>query len=635
MFPEPARPEASSESCSTGYSDQVLGGLVLQGLRRSLRLLSRRDQRVLAALVLFQFSLALLDLVAIAALGLVAALAASATTGQPSTFLPALSEALGDSPSAGEVVAVAMAAGILLVVKSGLSFWGTRRAFRFLANRQAMVASRLANELLSRPLLQVQRRSSQENAYALTAGVQAMTIGVLGHAVVIASEVALVVVLLAGLLLVDPVLTAFTAVFFTLIAVTLHVLLAKWAVRIGNQQSRYSAMAWGAVQEALRGYREVTVSGRRGVYTARFHEVVWQSARVQSERMMISTIGKYVFEISLIVGAGLLVLAQTIGNSLTEAAAVIVVFFAAASRIMPALLRLQGATLEYKVSTGAAQLSVDLIDDLAESEAADPIQLSVLERMSEESSRGYPDFSARIEVSGLTLVYPGATVPALDDVSMSVVAGSAFALAGTTGAGKSTLADVILGVLAPDRGEVRIGGLSPDQSVLRWPGAMAYIPQDVAIVNGSVRENVAMGLPAHLISDDRVWEALERSRLADFLSDHRQGLDTVVGEHGVKLSGGQRQRLGIARALYTRPRLLVMDEATSALDAETEAAVTETFESMSGDVTRVIIAHRLATIRHCDQVAYLKEGRIVACGTFSQVRDAVPDFERQAQLLGL
>jgi ABC-type multidrug transport system fused ATPase/permease subunit len=206
---------------------------------------------------------------------------------------------------------------------------------------------------------------------------------------------------------------------------------------------------------------------------------------------------------------------------------------------------------------------------------------------------------------------------------------------GSTGAGKSTLADVILGVLAPDLGVVFVGGHAPADNVLRWPGAMAYVPQDIAVINGTVRENVAMGLPEDLVHDERAWEALERARLADFLLSMREGLDTVVGEHGVKFSGGQRQRLGIARALYTRPRLLVMDEATSALDAETEAAVTDTFSSMSGEVTLVVIAHRLATIRHSDQIAYLNEGRLMAVGSFDEVRAKVPDFERQAELLGL
>ena len=608
---------------------------MLKDVRRSLSLLTRRDQRILGLLIAFQLGLALLDLAAIAALGIVASLAAASASGQTETFLPALSDLLGNPPRPTAILLVAMGAGVLLVLKSGLSFWGTRRAFRFLANRQAMVASRLANELLSRPLLQVQRRSSQENAHALTGGVNAMTIGILGQSVIITSEVGLVVVLLAGLLVLDPVLTLFTAAFFLLVAVTLHFLLAKWALRIGSRLARAEAASTAAVQESLRGYREVTVAGRRGVYTGRFHDLVWRLARVESDRMMISAIGKYVFEIALIVGAGLLVLSQIAAGSVTTAAAVIVVFFAASSRIMPALLRLQSATLGLRIASGKAQLSSDLIEDLSETEPADPVSMEVLERMHSASSSGYPGFEGRIELESVYLTYPEATLPALDEVTLHVPSGASLALVGSTGAGKSTLADVILGVISPDSGEVRIGGRSPSQTVLTWPGAMAYVPQEIAIINGTVRENVAMGLPEHLSDDARVWEALERARISDFLRDSRNGLDTVVGEHGVKLSGGQRQRIGIARALYTRPRLLVMDEATSALDADTEAAVSETFSSMSGDVTLVIIAHRLATIRHCDQVAYLHQGRLLSNGSFTEVRSDVPDFERQAQLLGL
>ena len=608
---------------------------MLSEIRRSFGLLTKRDQRVLGLLVAFQFFLALFDLVAIAALGVVTSLAAASATGQTASFLPGLADLLGNPPRPTAVLVVAMGAGVLLVLKSFLSFWGTRRAFRFLANRQAMVASKLANELLSRPLLQVQRRSSQENAQALTVGVHSMTVGVLGQSVVIATELALVAVLLIGLLAVDPVLTLFTAAFFLLVAGTLHLLLAKWAVRIGQREARAGAASTAAIQESLRGYREVTVSGRRGVYTGRFHDLVWQVARVQSDRMMIQAIGKYVFEVALIVGAGLLVLFQVVSGTVTEAAAVIVVFFAAASRIMPALMRLQGATLSLKIATGTAQLSVNLIEDLNSSEPAEPVNIKVLERMYDESTSGYPGFEGSLHLSSVCLSYPDASEPALDHISLQVPSGQSLALVGSTGAGKSTLADVILGVLAPDLGKVLVGGHAPADNVLRWPGAMAYVPQDIAVINGTVRENVAMGLPEDLVHDERAWEALERARLADFLVSMREGLDTVVGEHGVKLSGGQRQRLGIARALYTRPRLLVMDEATSALDAETEAAVTDTFSSMSGEVTLVVIAHRLATIRHSDQIAYLNQGRLMAVGSFDEVRAKVPDFERQAQLLGL
>ncbi len=608
---------------------------MLQDVRRALSLLSRRDRLVLAGLALFQSGLSLVDLVAIAALGLVtaaaAALATSAVVAVPGPF----TAFAADLASPRAVLFVALMAGFLLVLKSIVSFWGTRRAFRFLANRQAMIASRLADELLARPLLQVQRRSTQESSFALTVGVQAMTSGLLGQGVVVVAEISLTFVLLVGLLFVDPVLTLFTGVFFGVIALVLHFLLAGWAQRIGQRESVAAARGMQQIQEAIRGYREVVVSGRRGVYTSRFKELVWSVAKVQSDRMMITSISKYVFELALIVGAGLLLLSQAVGGDIAAGAATVVVFFAAASRIMPALMRLQSATLAMKLASGTSQLSWDLLDDLNSTSGDERLTDEHVQEMYRLSSSGYGDFVGSLDVVDVTLRYPNATELALDHVSLEVPPGGSLALVGPSGAGKSSLADVILGVIAPDFGCTKISGMPTAEVVRTWPGVLAYVPQDVAIVDGSVRMNVAMGLPDSVVDDNRVQEALTRAHLAEFLRDCREGLDTLVGEHGVKLSGGQRQRLGIARALYTRPRFLVLDEATSALDAQTEFDISETIADMSGDVTRVIVAHRLATIRNCDVVVYLDRGRVLASGSFSQVRTAIPDFERQAELLGL
>ena len=213
--------------------------------------------------------------------------------------------------------------------------------------------------------------------------------------------------------------------------------------------------------------------------------------------------------------------------------------------------------------------------------------------------------------------------------------GESVALVGSTGAGKSTLADVVLGVMEPQLGTVTISGVSPREAINRWPGAIAYVPQAVALVEGTVRENVALGLPRDLIDDALVWDALNRAHLADFLEESREGLDTKIGERGFRLSGGQRQRLGIARALYTRPKLLVLDEATSALDAETEQSIVQTLDELEGQVTTITVAHRLATVRRADQLLYLEGGRVTARGTFDEVRAQVTDFDRQAALLGL
>jgi ABC-type multidrug transport system fused ATPase/permease subunit len=344
-------------------------------------------------------------------------------------------------------------------------------------------------------------------------------------------------------------------------------------------------------------------------------------------------------EIALVCGAGLLAVSQLLTNDLSAAVAVIAVFLAAGSRIVPSILRLQGAAITIRSASGMAAPTYELAQelDLAQLTSATAESFGSIDPafIRAHLQKGHQGFDATIAITGVDLCYPGASAPALSAVSLELPAGASLALVGPTGAGKSTLADVILGVLIPDSGVSLIGGLTPAEALAIWPGAVAYVPQDVAMANGSVRENVALGLPVEIIDDDWVWDALNRAHLGKFLRDSREGLDTVIGENGIKLSGGQRQRLGIARALYTRPKLLVLDEATSALDAETEQAISQTLQELEGTVTTVTIAHRLATIRHCDLVVYLEGGRVQAQGSFSEVRAIAPQFDKQAQLLGL
>jgi ATP-binding cassette subfamily C protein len=244
-------------------------------------------------------------------------------------------------------------------------------------------------------------------------------------------------------------------------------------------------------------------------------------------------------------------------------------------------------------------------------------------------------FVARVEMSMVSVSYPGATIPALDHVSFDILPGQSVAVVGPTGSGKSTLTDVLLGVLPMDSGITTICGVDPRRAIASWPGKISYVPQDVSILNGTIRENVAVGIPSADVDDHAAWAALEKAHLAEALRTDREGLDTLVGEHGFQLSGGQKQRLGIARALYSNPELLVMDEATSALDAETERLITQTLESLDGDVTLVVVAHRLATVKNADMLLYMERGKLIAAGSFAEVRRMVPNFERNAALMGL
>jgi ABC-type multidrug transport system fused ATPase/permease subunit len=259
-----------------------------------------------------------------------------------------------------------------------------------------------------------------------------------------------------------------------------------------------------------------------------------------------------------------------------------------------------------------------------------------LSSTSEQSPRiDHIGFTPTIEVKDLYFKYPNSEFVAVDGQKFLIDAGSSVAVVGSTGAGKTTAVDLILGILEPQDGSVLISGMEPQDAIARWPGAISYVPQDVVISNGTIRENVGLGYKSEFVNEEFVWDAVKAAQLESYVNSLPFGLDTQVGERGTRMSGGQRQRLGIARALFTKPKLLVLDEATSALDGETEAAISKAVQDLRGNVTVIMIAHRLSTVRNADSVIYMDRGQIKSIGTFEEVRSKVPDFDRQAKLMGL
>ena len=607
-----------------------------EAIRASLGLLLARDRRRLVIAACLQASTGVLDVIGVLLLGLVATLGtATISGGSTPAAIQSVIDALGLSAWSTKTVLaiVGLTAGAFLLAKSIVALYVNRRVLWFLAHRQTDVSVRLARTVLSRPLLEVQEQSSQHLAYALTDGVNLAMVTLLGSAVVGLTEAATLLVLGVALFILNPLVTAAAVVFFGLIVFLMQRVLGRRASSLGDIQSMSSIAGRALVQEALGTYREIWVLDRREHYADRVAVVRETNSRAYAGATFIGLVPKYALEAALVIGALALVGSQFVWSDPITAIGTVTLFLAAATRVLPSILRLQQALLTLGNSAGAALPTYELAEKLSPHWSTGSLVARDSSRHS--SNREGDVFDGSIDISDVWLTYPGSQVPAVRGVSLRASAGSSIALIGPSGAGKSTLADLIMGVLEPDAGTALLSGVSPFEAIGNWPGAIAYVPQSVYIVNGTVRANVGLGLPSSLIDEAAVWRALERAQLDDFVRALPDKLDTEVGEDGARLSGGQQQRLGLARALYAEPRMLVLDEATSSLDAETERAVTDVVTSLHGTVTTVVIAHRLSTVLHASLVVYLEDGSLVSSGTFDEVRAAVPRLERQAKLSGL
>ena len=599
-------------------------------LKRAINVLSPVDQRKILAIMVLQILMAGLDLLGVIAIGLLGALSVSGLQSNPpgdrvSQTLEILH--IQSETFQSQAVILAISALILLVGRTVLSIIFTRRILFFLSRRGAKVSADLISRLLSQPLLVVQSRTTQETVFAVTRGVVIIVLQVLATAVVWVADLALLIVMMIGLMVVDPVTAMATFTVFSLVGFFLYKFMHVLAGNLGFENSKIEIQSNEKIVEAFSSYRESVVRNRRDYYAREIGHLRYSIANTSAEMGFLPYVSKYVIESTVLVGAVLIGAAQFLLQDAAHAIATLAIFLAAGTRIAPAVLRLQQGTVLIKTALGSAAPTLDLIDALGSS----PLTVNTDDKVDVL----HEGFVSEISVKDVSLTYPDKSVPAIASVSLEIPAGTSIAFVGPSGAGKTTMIDILLGVLIPDSGSVLVSGLPPLLAVAKWPGALSYVPQDVVIAAGTIRENIALGYPIAEATDELISEALKIANLDEFVASLPDGIDTQVGERGARISGGQRQRLGIARAMFTRPHLLVLDEATSSLDGETEASISDAIDAMRGATTVVIIAHRLSTVRNADKVVYLSDGKVLATGSFEEVRKAVPDFDHQAKIMGL
>lgn len=599
-------------------------------LKECFNLFPFSDKRKIFIVTFVQVILGVLDLLGIAIIGVLSAVAINGIQSRPagnkvSIILNMIN--LENQTLQFQATVLGALAASVLVVKTFFSIFFTRRTLFFLGRRSALLSKKLLSELFRRDILALQLKSDQEMLYALTTGMNSATVGVVGTLVLLISDAALVLILSFGLFALDPRIALLSAGLFGFIALGLYYAVKTRAIRLGLLQSNISVQSNENILQAIHTYREILVRNQRDRFVNRIAIDRMKLSDVAAEMSFLPNISKYVLEISMVFAA---IFVSAIQFSLTDsvhAISVLSVFLASSSRIAPAILRIQQGSTSIKSNLANASRTMFLIRRIGISERELDLRTNF--------DFNYTGFVPEIEIKEVSFKYPNQSRQTITNADLKIPTGKMIAIVGPSGSGKSTLIDLMLGVLNADSGEILISGMKPNEAISNWPGAISYVPQQVILANASVEQNIVYGAETSEINTERIWKALKIAQLDSFIESLTNGLNEQVGDNGAKLSGGQRQRVGLARALYSNPLLLVLDEATSALDSETESNFSEALNTMKGERTIVLIAHRLATVKNADIVVYIEEGKLISVGTFEEVKLAVPNFATQASLLGL
>jgi ATP-binding cassette subfamily C protein len=492
----------------------------------------------------------------------------------------------------------------------------------------ANLTNNLLNKFSNLPLSSVRKWSSPEVNYATVSGIPTV-LSLLWTGISLIADSALILMFFVALFISNTFVTLGLLVYVILLFGLLSWINGNRISTAGSKAGKASSDSTKSVLELLSMFRELFVSNRLAFQVSNLRKARLEQGEATAMVEWLAQLPRYVIDTALILGIVVVAVGQSGAPSISIAASSTALFLTAALRILPTIAPIQGSINSIKNMKGLTE-RVHNFSRFVESEIIDRNHYLNTLKNSHSSNNQFV-----IAVNNLSLSYLTTEKPAITDINFQIKSGSTLAIIGASGSGKTTLADCLLGLLEPTSGKVEIDGTSPEIYRTINSGSVAYVSQDVALIDGSIRQNVAFALPDSEINDTKIYSALKRAHIDEFVRSLPQNLDTVVGERGTRLSGGQRQRIGIARALYSDPKILVLDEATSALDAETEAAITGMLKELHGQVTIISIAHRLSTVMHSDLVLFLRDGKLAGSGKFEDLIQQHPDLAHQAELLGI
>lgn len=562
-------------------------------------------------------ALAALDTIGVAAM--VPLMQLVSGTGTDSASVQLMAALIGTDSRQALIPAVAVAIAVVFLVKSVAAIW-----FRWwLLGRTSRVSALAASELLRRYLLApyaVHRTRRLNEVYRNISDSTMQATSVLLSTLSVITDATMLAAIVIVMAVTAPVVTLFTVVLFGVLVLGLQLLLRRRQARIGEEIAEAGLDSWGYMMPALDGFREARLTASAGTFIDGFTKARMRVAMAGRQLSIISELPRYALEVGFVLAIAGISAILFVGDDTAHALTVLGVFAAASVRALPALNRIAGSLATIRTGRVGMGIVQDAVEDLAAGGSH------------VETPRDGSRYAGEIVVQDLTYKYPDADTPVIDHLSLTIAENSTTAFVGSSGAGKTTLLDLILGLLDPTEGTIECGGRSIYDDRAAWYQGLGVVPQDVFLINDTLAANVAFGVPPGEIDRDRVWQTLAMAQLTDIARGLPDGLDTTLGERGVRLSGGQRQRLGLARALYPRPSVLVLDEATSALDNLTEHEITMTLAALKGSITIIVVAHRLSTVKDADNLVFLKDGHLDAMGTFMQLRASSRDFARLVEL---
>jgi len=496
---------------------------------------------------------------------------------------------------------------LFLVHCQGSFIWGTL----------ASLWVRMYSRYLGQPYEFHMQRNSSELVNNVTVTLRSMFYSFVMPVINMATELFIVLAICALLLWSAPLVTISSFVLLTALVVMYFLIFRRPLARWGGDQikKQQSMILW--LNQGMAGIKEVKTLGQEAYFLREFTDSSAMVAHYSRNNLLVTQMPRYIAETVVI--SSILIVIYYIGvvqNSAQDALPLMAMFSMAAFRLMPAVSRI--ASYMGHISFGGAALTT-IHNDLMG--PGPPVR-----NHADAAKVPAMKFDDRLSIENVSFRYAGADQDTLKNISIQIPRGASVALVGPSGAGKTTLADLILGLYQPTEGVILADGVDVSTNPEGWRRIVSCIPQRVFMLDAPVWANIALGRRADEIDPERMKQILKKSQLSETVAAMRDGIDTMVGEGGARMSGGQTQRIGIARSLYADADILIMDEATSALDSETEHAISKVVDLMKGDKTLIIIAHRLSTVRHCDCLYYMKDGRIIDSGTFEELYEKNEEF---------